>query len=1264
MGTDSPAKSFLRKEYQMKTRFTKCISLLLGVTMLLSGIPLASGVLTKVSAVADSDTSTTVKAVEASTKEAWREEPKTEPPKTEPIWTEETTRAPVWEEPKTVPVKTEPIWTEETTRAPVWEEPKTEPPKTDSPWTEEAIEASEAPAPWEEPEPWEEPTSRILSVTAKQVKPLIKDADLVKDEFEDYASYNINSAFEFTVTFTDGTPAVTGSLYEVNEKTGFWAYISGAYDSGEWDVGDHEVSLEIEGESFPFTVTISESPIAAISVSNERTVDAKKDGVTQLIKNEFIQIDEDHYEDIREYGWGYHEGSIAFDFTVRYKSGEVKTYRYYHCGVFDGCPVKSEDYHNGDWTKDHGIFMLDKDHKLQFSYMGCPFEVTIPVINEDSFDYIEQNGELYITDYYGGATELTIPATLNGKPVAGVLDLSRKKDCDHSLVKKLTIQDGVRNVSADALHRLPNLETAVFGALVKGLNADCFAGLRKLNSFTVSSKNPDYTVIDGAIYDKAITTLVAYPEVKAETSTYAVPDTVSDIDAYLYSDFAGDFTVGDANKAFTKKDGVLYTKDMTKVIRCDTDKSGEYRMPDTVTTIAASAFANCKALTKVAVSDKVTEIVYYTFANCEALKEVDLPVSVKKIGKDAFYSEVETEWDYKDEGPVRNITRHSAMEIIGLNAVEEIGDRAFYGTTLKSADLRAAQRIGDEAFMDALIENVQFSNQLSFIGASAFAWTNITAAALPDSLTALGKKAFYMCGKLATVSFGNGITEIPKECFFGCKKLNKLTLPANVQRVGENAFMDASITDLKIENPDIKLEGGYWNPNPFSPLNEATIGKGLRILGTNADRNPKTNEITYPDGITEIVYREFSNMEATSYTEKLTIRSIPTSVKHISMECFNDITLTDKENGAVYIGDALIRQTNDEERSQIHVRKGTRIIADDAFEANNAIGVSLPEGLEIIGDYAFYRSKLQSVEIPKSVTTIGAYAFCNTNLKEITIPASVTKIGDSAFSGSGVEKMTVDAKNTAYTMQDGILYTKDMKTVVYCLASTKGEIKLPNTVTSIRPGAFFFCDGITAIYLPAKAVINGPAFGKKIVYSEYGMRFEPIACPTVFLEKNSPAEAYMHTACLPYDFYESGVLFVQSGDSVAVTDNGVRLQKNTAAGDLMALTNASYLADKDGKQLSTDAVIGTGMKLVVTVDGKIKDELALIVPGDVDGDADITAADARLALRRAVNLEDYAEDSVWYLACDVDDAETVSAADARMILRAAVGLENPDDWIA
>ncbi len=61
--------------------------------------------------------------------------------------------------------------------------------------------------------------------------------------------------------------------------------------------------------------------------------------------------------------------------------------------------------------------------------------------------------------------------------------------------------------------------------------------------------------------------------------------------------------------------------------------------------------------------------------------------------------------------------------------------------------------------------------------------------------------------------------------------------------------------------------------------------------------------------------------------------------------------------------------------------------------------------------------------------------------------------------------------------------------------------------------------------------------------------------------------------------------------------------------------------------------------------------------GDVDGDGEVSAADARLSLRACVGLEDYAPGSYRFVNADYDEDGEISASDARMILRTAVGLE-------
>ena len=72
---------------------------------------------------------------------------------------------------------------------------------------------------------------------------------------------------------------------------------------------------------------------------------------------------------------------------------------------------------------------------------------------------------------------------------------------------------------------------------------------------------------------------------------------------------------------------------------------------------------------------------------------------------------------------------------------------------------------------------------------------------------------------------------------------------------------------------------------------------------------------------------------------------------------------------------------------------------------------------------------------------------------------------------------------------------------------------------------------------------------------------------------------------------------------------------------------------------------------------------AAVNRGDVDKNGTVESADARLALRRSVQLEDYLPGSSRFLAADMDGDGAVSSGDARAVLRLSVGLPTGIDEI-
>ena len=96
--------------------------------------------------------------------------------------------------------------------------------------------------------------------------------------------------------------------------------------------------------------------------------------------------------------------------------------------------------------------------------------------------------------------------------------------------------------------------------------------------------------------------------------------------------------------------------------------------------------------------------------------------------------------------------------------------------------------------------------------------------------------------------------------------------------------------------------------------------------------------------------------------------------------------------------------------------------------------------------------------------------FSATNLEYVTefyIGKNVKEIGSWALSNNQhIAQYTVDEANEYFCSVDGVIYTKDMKTVVYFPPAKEGEYKVADTVETIRTKAFYKCTKVTKIVLP------------------------------------------------------------------------------------------------------------------------------------------------------------------------------------------------------
>ena len=159
---------------------------------------------------------------------------------------------------------------------------------------------------------------------------------------------------------------------------------------------------------------------------------------------------------------------------------------------------------------------------------------------------------------------------------------------------------------------------------------------------------------------------------------------------------------------------------------------------------------------------------------------------------------------------------------------------------------------------------------------------------------------------------------------------------------------------------------------------------------------------------------------------------IPASVEIIEEEAFSWCGLTELE-----IGDRV------------------NTMGRGVFQMNTSLrSVKLPFSLTIIPESAFNScSALADVELPPNVVYINDRAFAYTALKSIRLPASVESINAAAFNKSQLQSFEVDEENPYLCSVDGVLYSKDMSTLI-AYPQNRGNYTVPDGVKMIDDGAF------------------------------------------------------------------------------------------------------------------------------------------------------------------------------------------------------------------
>lgn len=138
---------------------------------------------------------------------------------------------------------------------------------------------------------------------------------------------------------------------------------------------------------------------------------------------------------------------------------------------------------------------------------------------------------------------------------------------------------------------------------------------------------------------------------------------------------------------------------------------------------------------------------------------------------------------------------------------------------------------------------------VTVIAEHGIAGTKVTSVVLPDTITSIGKQAFYGCDELLSVNIPEGVTELPDEVFLNCARLTDISLPESLNTIGARAFYHCAMTALDIPANVTSIGEAAFDS---CPLESVTLPEQITKLEDGVFNNTKLTELDVPSEVMSI----------------------------------------------------------------------------------------------------------------------------------------------------------------------------------------------------------------------------------------------------------------------------------------------------------------------------------------------------------------------------------------------------------------------------